>query len=225
VAPDLSFSVIIPTLNEERALAATLTHLDAFRDIDETIVVDGGSVDATVDVARRHGARVVQAPRGRGRQLNHGARAAARQHLMFLHADCRLPAAAFDAVRETFAKGYGAGLFAIDYGSRHPILAALSWLSRWPTRWTQFGEGALFMRRSEFDAVDGFPEWPLMEDVEILRRLRRRSSLCAAPGIVRASPRRFQQNGVVRQMLRNVLVFGLFHLGMAPHRLLRLYGD
>jgi rSAM/selenodomain-associated transferase 2 len=222
-APRPAFSVIIPVLDEADTLPETLAHLEAFPEIEEILVVDGGSRDATADLARGRGVRLLRAPRGRGRQLNCGARAARLDHLMFLHADCRLPDEAFDAVRHTFAAGHAAGLFRIDFGSRHPILACLSWLSRCPSRWTQFGEGALFVRRAEFNAIGGFPEWPLMEDVEILRRLRRRHSLAAAPETVQASPRRFLQRGVARQMLRNLLVYSLFHLGVSPERLVRLY--
>lgn len=217
------FSVIVPTLHEERVLPETLAHLRGFRQAEEIIVVDGGSRDATVPLAEAAGARVVRARRGRGPQMNAGALAARHDHLLFLHADCRLPADAFHLIDQVFADGRGAGLFAIDFHSRHPILRLMSHLSRWPTPWTQFGEGALFMHRQTFDAVGGFPEWPLMEDVEMLRRLRRSSQLARARGTVRASPRRFVENGVVRQTLRNLACYTLFHLGMSPHRLVHWY--
>jgi hypothetical protein len=155
--------------------------------------------------------------------MNAGARAAVNDHLLFLHADCRLPPDAFDAIHEVFSRGHTAGVFSIDFGSPHVILWTLSRLSRWPTRWTQFGEGALFIQRATFEAVGGFPDWPLMEDVEILRRLRRRTPVIPARRSVRASPRRFLENGVTRQMLRNLLCYALFQLGMAPERLLRWY--
>jgi len=219
-----SFAVIVPTLNEETTLEATLQHLRTFPEVTEIIVADGGSEDATTTRARRAGARVLDAPRGRGPQLHAGARAARADHLLFLHADCRLPVDAFAAIRQTFAHGSRAGLFAIDYASRHPVLVTLSWLSRLPSRWTEFGEGALFLQRDVYEAVGGFPAWPLMEDVEILRRLRRRGVLGRAPGAVRASPRRFHNGGVTRQLLRNVTVYTLFHCGVAPERLLHLYG-
>lgn len=218
-----SFSVIIPTLLEESTLPATLAHLEAFQEISEVIVVDASSRDATVEIARAAGARVLFAKRGRGSQLNAGALAAQSDNLLFLHADCRLPANAFAAIREVFASGEGAGLFAIDFGSSHPILKAMSFLSQWPTQWSAFGEGTLFMRREVYHEVGGFPDWPLMEDVEMLRRLRQAGHLRRARGTVQASPRRFLEHGVTRQTLRNFCVYALYRLGMAPHRLVRLY--
>jgi rSAM/selenodomain-associated transferase 2 len=217
------FSVIIPTLLEERALPETLAHLNVFQEIAEVIVVDAGSNDATRAIARAAGARVLCTARGRGQQLNAGALAARNDNLLFLHADCRLPRNAFAAIGEVFARGQSAGLFAIDFGSAHPILAAMSFLSRWPSPWTEFGEGALFMQRGAYQEVGGFPDWPLMEDVEMLRRLRRAGRLTRARGTVQASPRRFFDQGVARQTLRNLCVYTLFRLGISPHRLVRLY--
>lgn len=217
------FSVIIPTLREERALPETLAHLNVFQEISEVLVVDAGSDDATRAIARDAGARVLCTPRGRGQQLNAGAQAARNDNLLFLHADCRLPENAFEAIGEVFARGQSAGLFAIDFRNSHPILQAMSFLSQWPSPWTEFGEGALFLRRGVYEEVGGFPDWPLMEDVEMLRKLRRAGRLTRARGTVLASPRRFLDQGVTRQTLRNICVYTLFRLGMAPHRLVRLY--
>ena len=217
------FTVIIPALDEEPVLFETIAHLNGFRQVDEVIVVDGGSRDATVQVAEAAGARVLRASRGRGPQMNAGARAAQHGHLMFLHADCRLPPDAFRCIEEVFAGGHDAGLFAIDFGSPHVVLRTMSKLSRWSTPWTQFGEAALFMSRRLFDAVGGFPDWPLMEDVEMLRRLRRRSQLARARGTVQASPRRFLENGIWRQTLRNFWCYTLFQLGMPPSKLVDRY--
>lgn len=143
--------------------------------------------------------------------------------LVFLHADCCLPAHAFDAMLDVLDQGYDAGLFAVDYGAPHPVLRMMSRLSSWRTPWTEFGEGALFVRRARFEQLRGFPEWPLFEDVHLLARLRRLDTLGRARGAVRASPRRFERRGVLRQLLRNVLLLGLFHLGVSPHHLARLY--
>ena len=222
-APPSRFSIIIPALNEESALPETLSHLNVFREVADVIVVDGGSRDETVRLAREAGARVLEATRGRGPQMNTGARVATTDNLLFLHADCRLPLNAFVAAQEVFDRGNTAGLFAIDFGSAHVLLRGMSRLSRWPSRWTQFGEGALFMKRSTFEAVGGFPDWPLMEDVEMLRRLRRRAQLGSAQGTVRASPRRFLENGIWRQTMRNVFCYTMFHWGVQPQHLVRWY--
>lgn len=217
------FGVVIPALDEATGIAAAVRSVRDEPRVAEVVVVDGGSSDATLEVARRAGARVLRAPRGRGQQMNRGAAQVQGESLVFLHADCRLPPRAFDAMLDVFDQGYDAGLFAVDYGVPHPILSLVSRLSGWRSAWTEFGEGALFVRRACFERLGGFPDWPLFEDVDLLGRLRRLGTLGRAPGAVRASPRRFERRGVVRQLLLNSMLFGLYHLGVSPHRLARLY--
>jgi hypothetical protein len=155
--------------------------------------------------------------------MNAGARRARAANLVFLHADCRLPPGAFDSMARVFAAGHGAGLFAIDYASPHPLLRLLSRLSHLRSPWTEFGEAGLFLRRRLFEEIGGFPEWPLFEDLEILVRLRRRTSIGRARGCVQASPRRYLERGVWRQQGLNLLLYGLFQLGVSPARLARAY--
>ncbi len=157
--------------------------------------------------------------------MNRGAESVRGDVLVFLHADCRLPNEAFDAMAAVLAGGPESGLFAIDYGSPHPLLRLMSWLSRRRSRWTEFGEGVLFVRRERFEAVGQFPEWPLFEDVELLARLRRCGEVGRARAVVQASPRRFLRRGVLRGMLRNAVLLALFHCGVSPHRLCSHYED
>jgi GT2 family glycosyltransferase len=142
---------------------------------------------------------------------------------VFLHADCRLPSGAFDAMIEVLDNGRDAGLFAVDYHVSHPLLRLASRLSSLRVRWTEFGEGALFVRRQRFERLGGFPEWPLFEDVDLLARLRRAGTLGRARGCVLASPRRYQRRGVLRQLLLNALLYGMYHAGVSPRRLRDLY--
>lgn len=220
-----AFAVIVPTLDESACIVDTIEHLRTFGDHIETIVVDGGSRDDTVALAQACGVRVLQAARGRGPQMNAGAASTHAETLVFLHADCRLPKNALGQMQRVLNAGYEAGVFSIDYGSAHPVLRLLSVLSRLETRWTQFGEAALFVRSGVFETIGRFPDWPLFEDVEILSRLRRRGRLGHAAGTVHASARRFEARGVVRQLARNLFLYTLFSLGVAPHRLQRRYGE
>jgi rSAM/selenodomain-associated transferase 2 len=186
-------------------------------------VADGGSRDATVALARAAGARVIEAPRGRGPQMNAGARATRTAIVLFLHADCALPPGAVDDARQTLADGHGAGIFRVRYSSNHVLLRLSGAATRWETPLTSFGEGALFVQREVFESVGGYPDWPLFEDVELLRRLRRVTRIGRARGTVHASARRFQARGVWRQQLTNAVVLAAFRLGVPPQRLMRLY--
>ncbi len=218
-----TFSVVIPTLDEAPRIASTVAELCQDSRVVDVIVADGGSRDATCALASAAGARVLRTAAGRGVQMNAGARAAHGSVLVFLHADCQLPVRAFDAMCDVLARGDDAGVFAIDYGSPHPLLRLVSLLSHVQSPWTEFGEAALFVRRARFASIGGFPEWPLFEDVDFLARLRHARTLGRARGSVQASPRRYLRRGVLRQQAWNVLLLALFRLGVGPERLQKWY--
>ncbi|RME89643.1 MAG: DUF2064 domain-containing protein [Verrucomicrobia bacterium] len=218
-------AVVIPALNEEEALPATL---EAVRrgEPEELIVVDGGSRDGTAAVARAHGARVVPSPPGRARQLNAGAAAASAPRLLFLHADTLPPADWRKVVdRELARPDLAAGAF--TFGVREPIprQRLVEGLVRARCRWfgTPYGDQGLFLRRELFDAAGGFPEWPILEDVGILRRLRRLGRVIVTPETALTSGRRWRQRGVWRTMAINARVLVGWRLGVPLERLARWY--
>jgi rSAM/selenodomain-associated transferase 2 len=222
-------SVIVPVLDEAERIGERLTELRALPGVDEIIVVDGGSRDGTLDLAARApGVRTMTAPRGRGTQLNAGARTARGDVLLFLHADASLPSDAATWVARALAEpGVVAGAFRIrtvaDAGRNWlgPLLRLADLRAR-VTR-LPYGDQAVFVRRDAFERVGGFPDQPLMEDVELARRLRRLGLIRTVPGVVRVSGRRF-----LEKPLRAVLAMRLFpllyRLGVSPARLARLYG-
>jgi rSAM/selenodomain-associated transferase 2 len=226
----VTLSVVIPTLDEATRIGSRLRELSA-RGVDEVIVADGGSRDGTADIARAHpGVRVVTAPRGRGRQLNAGARAAAGSVLLFLHADIELPEDVRAWIERTFGDaGVVAGAFRVrtvaDAGRRNwlgPFLRIAdirSHVTRLP-----YGDQALFVRRDAFERVGGFPDQPLMEDVDLVRRLRRVGSVVTVPAYVRASGRRFLQHPIAGTLA--MWTFPTLHrVGVPPRVLARLYGN
>ena len=170
-------SVIVPTLNEAETLAATL---EAVPRGAELIVSDGGSTDETVAIAARHGARVVTGERGRALQLNCGAQAAAGDVLVFIHADCVLGPDARDeimlALQDSETVG-GAFSLRIRNASRGLKLIAAASNFRARHLGTPYGDQGLFVRRNAFDQVSGYPELPFMEDVAIVRKLRKMGKL------------------------------------------------
>ena len=228
-APGPAVSVVIPVLDEAARIGERLREL-AQRGLGDVIVVDGGSRDGTCDVVRAHPpARLVTAPRGRGSQMNAGVRAATGDVLLFLHADVALPADATAWIARALADpGVVAGAFRVrtvaDAGRNWlgPLLRIADFRSH-VTR-LPYGDQALFVRRSAFERVGGFPDEPLMEDVVLARRLRRIGRVVTVPAYVRASGRRF-----LRRPLASTLAMWTFptlhRLGVAPRVLARLYGN
>ena len=228
-AAGATVSVVIPVLDEAARIGARLTEVAALG-IHETIVVDGGSRDATCDVVRAHpAARLVIAPRGRGPQLNAGARVATGDVLLFLHADVALPGDAVDWIARALDEpGAVAGAFRV----RTVADAGANWLGpllrladlRSHVTHLPYGDQALFVRRAVFEAAGGFPDEPLMEDVALARRLRSAGRIVMVPAYVRASGRRF-----LRRPLASVVAMWtfptLYRLGVPPRTLARLYDD
>ena len=226
----MALSVVVPVLDEARRIGEHLAALRGVAGIDEILVVDGGSRDDTVAIARRvPGVRVLTASRGRGVQLNAGARAARGDVLLFLHADAALPPdAALLVGRALGEPGVVAGAFRLhtvaESGPRWlgPLLRLADLRSR-VTR-LPYGDQAMFVRRDAFERVGGFPDQPLMEDVELARRLWRVGRIRTVPGVVRVSGRRFVANPVRAVLAMRVFPL-LYRLGVSPARLARLYGD
>ena len=219
----MKVSVIIPTLNEAALIDDTLAGVSAQPDPLEILVVDGGSSDGTRDRARSH-ATVLTAPQGRALQMNRGAEAATGAALLFLHADTLLPPNGLDAIREALSDpAVDAGIFRLAFDRNPPFLQFYSFCTRLP--WTRlcFGDRGLFVRREIFEALGGFPEIPMFEDLEMAQRLHQRGGFRFLPDYVTTAARRFHENGPLRQQLRNLRLWLHYLAGTDPHRLTHLY--
>lgn len=218
-------SIIVPVLNEAPRIAASLQRLR--RDFPETelIVVDGGSTDGTPELARPH-AKVLECERGRGRQLNAGAGAASGEVLWFVHADTSVDAAALDQMRVAFVDPRViAGGCSLRFDRDTPSLRWLAWASNQRARRLGqiFGDQAMFVRRAVFDALGGFPGYPLMEDFEFSRRLNRTGRLALLPAAATSSARRFELHGTWRVIAFMQVIKALYLAGVSPDRLAALY--
>ena len=221
--PRFSISVIIPTLEEEDNIADCLASTGDDAAI-ERIVADGGSRDLTVEIARDMGARTLTAAKGRAAQMNAGAREAKGEILMFLHADTRLPAGfdrlAADALGKT---GVAAGAFEFRLDSTSPGLRFIEAVANWRSRRLQltYGDQGIFLNASVFRAIGGYPEIPIMEDVELIRKLRKRGRIetLAVPAVT--SARRWRELGIWKTTLLNEAVLTAYYLGVSPSRIYR----
>ncbi|MCB2193621.1 MAG: TIGR04283 family arsenosugar biosynthesis glycosyltransferase [Deltaproteobacteria bacterium] len=218
-------SVIIPTLNEEAGIAACLARVVSTSEV-EAIVADGGSHDATVKIARQAGAKVITAPKGRAPQMNAGAEASTGDILLFLHADTLLPRGWEAEVRRILARpGVAAGAFSFRVSRRSAGLRFIELAVAWRCRLASmpYGDQGLFMRQQEFKAVGGFPALPIMEDCEIVRRLKKRGRIIVSPAPAITSARRWRRRGILYTTAFNSLVVVAFYLGYPPSLLRRLY--
>lgn len=218
-------ATVVPVVDEAEALRRLLPTLVGVAD--EIVVVDGGSSDGSGEVARALGARVVQEAPGRGRQLNRGARECDSEGLLFLHADTLLPSGAIDDVRRCLAAGFVGGAFLIRFDNPRLLYRAGEWMVNARTRLLQvpLGDQAPFASRERFDQIGGFREWPILEDLDFIRRLRRTGRLSIVRKAVLTSARRFERHGILRTVARNWLILILYAVGVRPQRLARLNRD
>jgi rSAM/selenodomain-associated transferase 2 len=216
-------SIIIPARNEAARIERVLAHCAGAA---EVVVADGGSTDDTRAIAKEFGARVVESGVGRGRQMNAGAQVATGDILLFLHADAVLPPNFVDAIRATLSRpGVSAGAFRL--GIRMPGwpyrliewgIALRSWLLAMP-----YGDQGLFLYAETFEAIGGYPETPILEDVLILQRLRGQGRIVLSRAVLETSGRRWRAHGFWRTTFANLRAILQWRLGASPEEIARWY--
>ena len=223
----MRISVIIPVLNEEKTIAATLLALQRLKP-DELILVDGGSSDRTPEVCRKFGVELYSSPLGRARQMNFGAQRGTGHVLLFLHADSRLPPSAFDDIRLALEDPrVVGGRFDLQLDDACPMLRLVGYMISLRSRISKVGTGdqAIFVRREIFAELGGYPDIPLMDDVAFSRALKRRGTVACLRSRVVTSARRWQREGIWSTILKMWALKSLYLAGISPVRLKRYYGD
>ena len=220
----LSIGIVLPVLDEEAILGEALEYLAAVAGEVPVVVVDGGSRDATPEIARRYFPTESCPAARRGAQMNFGAARLQTDVLLFLHADSRLPAGFESSIRSALRDPRVAGgCFRLRFDRDHPMLRFYAWCTRFPGRFLHFGDQGFFVRRAVFETMGRYRDLPFLEDVDLLRRLRHRGRFAILPSPVTTSARRFVRRGIVRQQLLNIVVVALFELGVPARRLAGFY--
>jgi len=231
----IPISVIIPTLNEERTIAATLAHT-ASLGFAELIVVDGGSTDETPALLESYRLKTqssalspvhwVTAPAGRARQMNEGAKASHGEVLLFLHADTQLPRDANTVINRALAdRRMVGGRFDVRFDRPSMWGTIISKTMNWRSRLSSLatGDQALFVRRPIFEQMGGFADMPLMEDIEFSGRLKQAGATAALTATVTTSFRRWEQQGPLRTILLMWTLRFLYWIGISPSHLVKWY--
>ncbi|MCZ6873641.1 MAG: TIGR04283 family arsenosugar biosynthesis glycosyltransferase [bacterium] len=221
----LRLSVIVPTLNEQAHLHASLASV-SLAPTDELIIVDGGSRDATQEIARQFTPHVLDAPQGRARQMNAGARQSQGHVLLFLHADTQLPPGGLDSIRVVMRQhDITGGAFRLNLTPPTLGLRLVAWGANLRTRIGRlpYGDQALFIRRSLFKKIGGYADTPFLEDVQLVKALRQNGKLAIIPQAVMTSGRRWQDEGLIYTTVRNNVLMLLYGLGVSPATLKRWY--
>ena len=221
----MKISVVIPTLNEESHIEKTLQSVIKQEGDCELYVVDGGSTDNTVAIAKRY-TTVINSKRGRAVQMNAGARLCTGDILLFLHADTLLPDNGFREIRKrTRDETVAGGSFYIAFDAENFILRGVSFITRFNFRLFHFGDQGIFVRRDVFQKLHGYKEIPLMEDYDFYKRLREQGKVILIRMPVISSARRFIKKGVIRQLLINKFVVLAYWAGVDIQTIKRFYDD
>ncbi len=228
ITHDNSISIIIPARNEATQLPVLLNYLKAVAGkelIVEIIVSDGNSSDNTVRIANLYGAKVVVSEQaGRGLQMNTAAKAAAGNVLYFLHADSIPPTGFVEDILEKINAGHVAGCYRLRFDYNHWFLKANAWFTRFNVNAVRFGDQSLFVRKSVFDSIGGFREDLLiMEDQEIIHRIRKKGRFAVIAGYVTTSARKYKVNGIYRMQGIFFYIYFAYVFGASQQALVSIY--
>jgi len=221
-------SIILPVLNEAGLINPAILALQAMSDGHaEIIVVDGDPLGSTINGITVDGVRTAVGEKGRARQMNHGAELASGDILLFLHVDTKLPLNAISLMSQALrSKRFVAGAFTLGFDTKRAIFRVAETYVAFRTRLTRvpFGDQAIFVRRDYFERMGGYNDIPIMEDVEFMKRVRKRGdTICIVREKVMTSPRRYEQEGIFFCTFRNMALQLLYASGVSPKRLASWY--
>jgi rSAM/selenodomain-associated transferase 2 len=225
----LKISIVIPVLHEAASINSLVARIGGLEHDEkpQIIVVDGDPEGTTIGAIESTDVVRAKSERGRGRQMNEGAKEAQGNVLLFLHADTELPAEALRQITSVMTRqDIVAGAFDLGVKSRRFIFRIIEGIASFRSRVSRipFGDQAIFIRRDYFNEIGGYDEIPLMEDLEIMRRIKKRGDkIFIIHTMVMTSPRRWEQEGMLYCTLRNWFIQILYYCGVSPQRLAKYY--
>ena len=226
---EYNFSIIVPVLNEQDQINSFLDKINGQNNNGnfEIIIVDGDSQGGTINAVRDNSVIRLTSPKGRGRQMNAAAAAARGEIFIFLHADTTLPDNALEKISLALQNtDYVGGAFDLKIDSDRLFLRYISVRASLRSRWNRipYGDQAIFIRKEYFDEIGGFKEIPLMEDVDLMRRIKKDGrKIVILPDKVTTSARKWESDGALYTTMRNQILVRLFYLGVSPHKLAKYY--
>ncbi|MBI3582933.1 MAG: TIGR04283 family arsenosugar biosynthesis glycosyltransferase [Nitrospinae bacterium] len=231
----MKLSIIIPTLNEESLIEKNLSFIKkelsaiSYQLSVEIIVADGGSRDKTVEIARRFADRVCISDKGRGKQMNAGARISAGDWLLFLHADSVISEQGIRGMLEIINSEFSiiGGAFRLKIDSKKTFYKILSSFANMRSRilGIAYGDQGIFVRKNIFYMIGGYPDIPIMEDVEFVKRLKENGKFIILNECVTTSSRRWDREGILYTTIRNWILISLYLIGVSPNRLKGWYRE
>lgn len=222
-------SIIVPVLHETEAVNPFIEHIRKVGKGEdyEIIVVDGSSEEDTINAIKDRDVIKKTSPKGRARQMNAGAAVASGEILLFLHVDTKLPLNSFKKIREVLENSrYVGGAFDLELDTQKRSLKFIAWTARIRVRFTEipYGDQAIFLRKDYFNNIGYYRDIPLMEDVELMKRIKRLGGkIYIIKDPVRSSPRKWLQDGIFYTTFRNHIIRMLYFLGVSPNKLVKLY--
>jgi rSAM/selenodomain-associated transferase 2 len=220
-----NITIVMPVLNEANILQDRLSTLQAFRNSCKIIVTDGGSRDESIAIAQPLSDQIIHSPRSRARQMNGGAKLANTEILLFLHADIQLPLNAFEQIIQAIGRGFHWGRFDVCFDSPRPIFKLIAFMMNARSRLTGIatGDQAMFVTKSAFEKVSGFPDIPLMEDIALSQRLKKLGPPACLKVTVMTSARRWQRDGIFTTILLMWRLRLCYFFGANPENLAKQY--
>lgn len=226
---EYKFSIIVPVLNEQGQINSFIDKIkdQGFDGYFEIIIVDGDSQGGTINAITDHSVICITSPKGRGQQMNAGAAVARGETLIFLHADTTLPDNALRKISQALQdQDFVGGAFDLKIDSDRLFLKYISARASFRSRRNRipYGDQAIFIRKKYFDQLGGFKKIPLMEDVDLMRRIKKDGKkIVILPDKVTTSARRWESEGALYTTMRNLILVRLFYLGVSPHKLAKYY--
>jgi rSAM/selenodomain-associated transferase 2 len=221
----IKYSVVIISYNEEKNILACIASIkQSLLNNIQIIVADGGSSDSTLNLARSEEVEIVKSSPGRGIQCSAGVKHAKGDIILFLHADTILPDNAFEILDKYFETGeVEIGTFRLAFDKKNLLLSFYTKFTTIDSIYTRFGDQCIVIRKDLYKRLNGFKQWPLYEDVDLLRRARKVSKIYSFPASVITSSRRFENKGIIKQQLLNGWHILQYLIGISPHKLARKY--